>query len=68
MSRTNDRADETSEVAILMRVLTDDRGHFPPEVARYLLKLRFRDADKARITSWPCATRAARWSRRNGTS
>jgi hypothetical protein len=38
-----------TEVAILARVLGNDKGRLPPAVARYLLTLRFSDRDKARM-------------------
>jgi hypothetical protein len=36
-----------SEVAILARVLTNEKGELPAEMARYFLALDFSDTDKA---------------------
>lgn len=38
-----------SEVTILARVLANEEGQLPPEMARYLLTLGFSDHDKARM-------------------
>jgi hypothetical protein len=41
--------DGRTEVAILARVLGDEEGRLPPEIARYVLNLGFGDRDKARM-------------------
>lgn len=41
--------DTPSEIAILARILGDDRGNLSPTVARHILKRGFTDADKARM-------------------
>ena len=38
-----------SDAAILVRVLCDDHGQFPEEVARYILDRRFNDQEKVRM-------------------
>lgn len=38
-----------SEVAILARILGNDQGQLPAEVAHYILTLGFSDRDKARM-------------------
>jgi hypothetical protein len=38
-----------SEVSILARVLSNEEGLLPPEVARYILTREFSDQDKARM-------------------
>ncbi|MEO6808754.1 MAG: hypothetical protein ABI353_06545 [Isosphaeraceae bacterium] len=38
-----------SEAAILARVLGDERGQFPSDLAQYLLGLGFSDRDKERM-------------------
>ena len=38
-----------SEVTILARVLGNEKGQLPAEMARYLLNLGFSDVDKARM-------------------
>jgi hypothetical protein len=38
-----------TEVAILARLLGDEDGRLPPEIARYVLNLGFGEADKARM-------------------
>ena len=43
---TNDAGQ--SEVAILARVLANDQGQLPPDIARYILTLEFSEQDKAR--------------------
>ena len=48
MSTTTARPGE-SEVAILARVLGDERGRLPRDLARYILDLGFSDRDKARM-------------------
>jgi hypothetical protein len=40
---------DSSEVTILARVLANEEGKLPPEMARYLLTLGFNDSDKARM-------------------
>jgi hypothetical protein len=47
-STTHDRGSQ-SEIAILVRVLTNDQGQLHPDIARYILNLGFSDADKARM-------------------
>jgi hypothetical protein len=37
------------EVTILARVLGNDEGELPPELARYILTIGFSDRDKARM-------------------
>src|SRR4051794_38933011 len=48
MSTTTPPCKET-EVTILARVLADEHGQIPPELARYILDLGFSDQDKARM-------------------
>ncbi len=48
MSTTTTHAGET-EVSILVRVLNNEGGQIPREVAAYLLDLGFSDRDKARM-------------------
>ena len=38
-----------SEVTILARLLGNEQGHLPAEMARYILTLGFSDTDKARM-------------------
>jgi hypothetical protein len=38
-----------NEATILVRVLCNETGQLPPEVARYILDRRFSDRDKARM-------------------
>jgi hypothetical protein len=45
---TNNHAGQ-SEVTILARILGNEQGHFPAEIARYVLTLGFSDSDKARM-------------------
>jgi hypothetical protein len=40
---------DVSEAAIFGRVIEADRGDMTPEFARYVLSLRFRPEDKARM-------------------
>jgi hypothetical protein len=44
-----DRSVGTSEVMILARLLSKDKGHLPAAMARYLLTLGFNEDDKARM-------------------
>ncbi len=46
MSKTNGTGQ--SEIEILARILGNDKGQLPPDVARYVLNLGFSD-DKARM-------------------
>ena len=48
MATTSRHAGET-EVAILARILGNERGQLPYEVARYILNLGFSERDKARM-------------------
>jgi hypothetical protein len=48
MRNTTNHAGE-SEVTILSRVLGNGQGQLPRQVARYILKLRFSDRDRARM-------------------
>ena len=41
--------DGESEVTILARVLSNESGQLPPNLARYILELGFSDRDKARM-------------------
>jgi hypothetical protein len=49
MHRTTTNGAGESEIAILARVLHNDKGQLPPNVARYVLNLGFSDDDKARM-------------------
>lgn len=49
MATTGDVQDQSSEVAILGRLLSNGREELTPELARYFLGLGFRDEDKARM-------------------
>jgi hypothetical protein len=42
-------AEATSEAAIFGRLIESERGDMPPDLARYILSLRFRPEDKARM-------------------
>ncbi len=46
---TNNHDASTSEVAILARVLSNEKGRLPPAVARYVLTLGFNDREKTRM-------------------
>jgi hypothetical protein len=48
MSTTTIQAEET-EATILARVLCDENGLLPAEMARYILEREFSDRDKARM-------------------
>jgi hypothetical protein len=48
MSTTTTHARET-EASILMRVLSNEDGLLPPELARYIVDRDFGDRDKARM-------------------
>jgi hypothetical protein len=48
MSTTTIQAEET-EATILARVLCDENGLLPAEIARYILEREFSDRDKARM-------------------
>jgi hypothetical protein len=48
MATTTQNAGET-EVTILARVLANERGQLPSDLARYILDLGFSDRDKARM-------------------
>ena len=48
MSTTTTQTRE-SEATILARVLSNEPGQLPPEVARYVVDLDFSDRDKARM-------------------
>jgi hypothetical protein len=48
MATTTPNAGET-EVTILARILGNGRGQLPHDMARYILKLKFSDRDKARM-------------------
>ncbi len=50
MPKTSDLAYEVSEAALLARVLTNGQECFPEGIARYLLKVAFSEADKARMS------------------
>lgn len=43
------KLDTSAEIAILARVLGNDDGSFPRDMARYILDLGFSDKDKARM-------------------
>jgi hypothetical protein len=47
-STTTTQTHET-EATILARVLSNEHGQIPPEVARYIVDLTFSDRDKARM-------------------
>src|SRR5438046_2365116 len=49
MSSVVTNHDSPTEVAILARVLGNERGHLPNTMARYYLTLEFSDGDKARM-------------------
>jgi hypothetical protein len=48
MSTATTRSAE-NEVTILARILGNERGKLPRDLARYILELRFSDRDKARM-------------------
>lgn len=48
MSTTTTQSRDT-EATILARVLCNEDGQFPPELARYILDRNFSDRDKARM-------------------
>jgi hypothetical protein len=48
MSTTNTQARD-SEATILARVLSNEHGQLPPEVARHIVDRDFSDRDKARM-------------------
>jgi hypothetical protein len=48
MSMSSARATE-SEVTILARILSNESGQLPKDVARYILRLRFSDRDKVKM-------------------
>ena len=47
--RTTVKPAKENEATILLRVLCNEDGQLPPEVARYLLDRQFSDRDKARM-------------------
>ena len=49
MLKADTKHTSPSEVAILARVLGNERGRLPAAMARYLLDLGFSDADKSRM-------------------
>lgn len=49
MATTAHQHPEQTEVTILARVLGNERGQLPRELARYILDLGFSDRDKARM-------------------
>jgi hypothetical protein len=48
MRKTTKDIPAENEVTILMRVLCNEEGKLPPDVARYFLTLGFSERDKAR--------------------
>lgn len=50
MPKTSEPSYEVSEAALLARVLTNGQGCYPEGIARYLLKVAFSEADKARMS------------------
>ena len=44
---TNDA--NQSEIAIIARILGNDQGELPPDIARYILALEFGERDQARM-------------------
>jgi hypothetical protein len=46
---TRDAGAHESEVSILARILIDEEGQLPPDLARYILGLTISDRDKARM-------------------
>lgn len=46
---TINRPNGQSEVRLLARLLSNDQGKLPPEMAHYVLNLSFSDRDKARM-------------------
>ncbi|MBI3409116.1 MAG: hypothetical protein HY040_12285 [Planctomycetes bacterium] len=40
---------ESSEAGVFGRIIQSDRGNLAPELARYLLELRFSETDEARM-------------------
>jgi len=49
MHTTTTSGASQSEITILARVLGNDQGQLPPDIARYVLGLGFSDDDKARM-------------------
>lgn len=49
MRKTTSDATTQDEVTILARVLCNEEGQLPAEIARYLLTLGFSERDKARM-------------------
>lgn len=49
MHTTTGNGTSQSEITILVRVLGNDRGELPADMARYLLTLGFGEHDKARM-------------------
>lgn len=49
MMHTTATPNDHVEVTILARILSNEEGQLPPEMARYILTLGFGDYDKARM-------------------
>ncbi|HKI35821.1 MAG TPA: hypothetical protein VKA46_28455 [Gemmataceae bacterium] len=49
MHTTTTNGASQSEITILARVLGNDQGQLPPDIARYVLNLGFSNDDKARM-------------------
>jgi hypothetical protein len=49
MHTTTANGASPSEISILARVLGNEKGQLPPDVARYILTLGFGEPDKARM-------------------
>ncbi|MHB1426208.1 MAG: hypothetical protein ACYC3I_23840 [Gemmataceae bacterium] len=49
MRKTTEKAASQDEVTILARVLCNEEGELPADIARYLLTLSFSERDKARM-------------------
>jgi hypothetical protein len=47
--KTTTESTTESEVSILTRILDNEEGELPEEVARYILSLKISDRDKARM-------------------
>ena len=48
MGKTSVQGKAQDEITILARVLCNEQGELPPEIARYILTLEFSEQDKAR--------------------